>query len=72
MRFSSIYVCTVFNEIFYLTSYHPTFLVCYLITPPPLPLGVEKVKIRENSEKIRGPFLQHFLGPKCFLGTLKN
>ena len=25
------------------------------MTPPPPPLGVENVKIRENSEKIRGP-----------------
>ena len=33
--------------------------------PPPPPLGVENVKIRENSEKIRGPLdpLQPFLGP---------
>ena len=38
--------------------------------PPPSPLlGVENVKIRENSEKIRGPpgvpynLLQPFLGP---------
>ena len=25
------------------------------MTPPPSPLGVKNVKIRENSEKIRGP-----------------
>ena len=32
----------------------PTFLVWDLMTPRPT-LGVENVKIRENSEKIRGP-----------------
>ena len=32
--------------------------------PPPPPLGVEKVKIRENSEKIGGP--------PVVLGTLYN
>ena len=31
------------------------FLPKDLMTPPSPPLGVENVKIRENSEKIRGP-----------------
>ena len=31
------------------------FLVKDLMTPPSPPLGVENVKIRENSEKFRGP-----------------
>ena len=44
------------------------------MTPPSPPLGVENVKIRENSEKIRGPPggslmdpLQPFLGPLAWL-----
>ena len=40
---------------------------------PSSPLGVENVKIREYSEKIRGPQgdpLQPFLGPEIFFGAL--
>ena len=47
-----------------------TSLVWDLMTPPPPPLGVENVKIRENSEKIRGPSttLYRALGADCLKG----
>ena len=61
----------------YIHIYNPTLLVQDLMTPPLTPLGVENVKFRENSEKIRGPPgslrdpLQPFQAPKKIFGAIR-